>query len=147
MSDFVSKVKTIPHNDADVFNVLSDLNNLEKVRDKVPEDKIKEFTFDKDSCTIAVEPIGKVKFVVIEREPNKTIKFQSEQIPFDVLMWIQLKAGGEKETKLKLTVRADLNVFIKPMVSKPLQQGVDKIAEMLEALPYDEMLNSSTIAE
>ena len=34
------------------------------------------------------------------------------------------------------TVRAELNPFIKPMVSKPLQDAIDKISTMLASLPY-----------
>ncbi len=145
MADFVSEVKTIPYSDKDIYTVLSDLNNLELVKDRIPQDKIKEFSFDTDSCTISVDPIGNVKFVIVEREPNSTIKFEAEQIPFAVNMWIQLKASGEAETKMKLTVRAELNPFIKPMVSKPLQQGLDKMAEVLATIPYDQILNQGTI--
>jgi carbon monoxide dehydrogenase subunit G len=145
MADFVSEVKTIPYSDKDIYTVLSDLNNLELVKDRIPQDKIKEFSFDSDSCTISVDPVGNVRFVIIEREPNSTIKFEAEQIPFAVNMWIQLKASGEAETKMKLTVRAELNPFIKPMVSKPLQQGLDKMAEVLATIPYDQILNQGTI--
>lgn len=145
MADFVSEVKTISYSDQDIFKVLSDLNNLELVKDRIPQDKIKEFSFDSDSCTISVDPVGNVRFVVIERQPNSTIKFEAEQIPFAVNLWIQLKASADNETKMKLTVRAELNPFIKPMVSKPLQQGLDKMAEVLAMLPYDEILNQGTI--
>lgn len=141
MAEFVSDIKTIPHNDADVFTVLSDLNHLELVKDRIPEDKIKDFSFDQDSVSISVDPVGKVKFNIVEREPNKTIKFESEQLPFTLTMWIQLVSKGEADTKMKLTINADLNPFIKPMVSKPLQQGLDKIADTLAQLPYDELLN------
>ncbi|NDV68247.1 SRPBCC family protein [Dysgonomonas sp. 25] len=141
MAEFVSDIKTILHNDADVYTILSDLNNLELVRDRIPEDKIKEFSFDKDSVTITVDPVGKVKFNVVEREPSKTIKFESEQLPFTLTMWIQLVSKGEADTKMKLTLKADLNPFIKPMVSKPLQQGLDKVADTLAQLPYGELIN------
>lgn len=141
MAEFISDIKSIPHNDADVFSVLSDLNNLELVKDRIPQDKIKEFSFDQDSVTIAVDPVGKIKFNVVEREPNKTIKFESEQLPFALTMWIQLVSKGDLDTKMKLTIKADLNPFIKPMVSKPLQQGIDKIAETLAQLPYGKLLN------
>lgn len=142
MADFTSEIKTIPHCDADIFAVLSDMSNLELAKDRIPEnDKIKDFTFDKDSCSMKVDPIGNVRFVIIEREPNSTIKFEAEQLPVGLNMWIQLKASSENETKMKLTVRADLNPFLKPMVSKPLQQGLDKVAEMLAAIPYDKILN------
>lgn len=142
MADFTSEIKTIPYRDADIFAVLSDMSNLELAKDRIPQnDKIKEFTFDKDSCSMKVDPIGNVRFVIIEREPNSTIKFEAEQLPVGLNMWIQLKASSENETKMKLTVRADLNPFLKPMVSKPLQQGLDKVAEMLAAIPYDKILN------
>jgi len=143
MAEFVSEVKTIPHTDADIYAVLSDLNNLELAKDKMPENAVKDLTFDQDSCSVTVDPIGKVKFVVVEREPNKAIKFQSEQLPFDVTMWIQLLPSTDNETKMKLTIHADLNPFLKPMVSKPLQAGLDKVAEGLATLPYSEILNRS----
>ena len=147
MAEFVSEIKTIPHADVDIYTVLSDLSNLELAKEKIPQDMIKDLSFDQDSCTITVDPVGKIKFVVVEREPNKTIKFQSEQLPFDVTMWIQLKASDDNETKMKLTIKADLNPFLKPMVSKPLQAGIDKVAEGLSTLPYEEILNKGRIEE
>jgi len=147
MTEFISEIKTVPHADVDVYTVLSDLSNLEMTKGKVSEDVIKDMSFDKDSCTITVDPVGKIRFVVVEREPNKTIKFQSDQLPFDLTMWIQLKASGDEETKMKLTIQADLNPFLKPMVSKPLQSGLDKVAEGLSALPYTDILNKGSIEE
>lgn len=145
MTEFVSEIKVVPHSDADVYTVLSDLNNLELAKNKIPQDKIKDFSFDRDSCTVTVDPVGKIRFVVIEREINKTIKFQAEQLPFGVTMWIQLMPDSLGETKMKLTIKADLNPFLKPMVSKPLQAGLDKVAETLAGLPYNEILNKGTI--
>ena len=39
--EFVSEVKQIPHNDERIFTMLSDLSNLERIRDRIPQDKIK----------------------------------------------------------------------------------------------------------
>jgi hypothetical protein len=147
MAEFVSEVKTVPHNNADIYTVLSDLNNLELAKGKIPEGMIKDLSFDRDSCTVTVDAVGKIRFVVVEREPDKTIKFQSEKLPFDVNMWIQLKASGDNETKMKLTIKADLNPFLKPMVSKPLQAGLDKVAEGLSSLPYTDILNKGRVEE
>ncbi|NDV77372.1 SRPBCC family protein [Dysgonomonas sp. 511] len=144
MAEYTSEIKIIPYQNKDVFAVLSDLNNLELAKDKIPQDKIKGFSFDKDSCTVTVDPIGQVRFLVVEREPDKTIKFQAEQLPFDVKMWIQLLPDSEGNSRMKLTIQADLNPFLKPMVSKPLQTGIDKVVEVLAALPYREILNNRT---
>ena len=145
MTEFVSDIKPVPHLDKDIYNVLSDLSNLELVKDKIPQDKIKDFEFDSDSCTITIDPIGKVRFVIVEREPNKTIKFEAEQLPFAVNLWIQVLPVSDSQSKMKITVKADLNPFLKPMVSKPLQAGLDKIADNLASLPYSDIVNRNSI--
>jgi hypothetical protein len=139
MTEFTSEVKTILHNDADVFRVLSDLRKLEVVKDKIPEDKLKDFSFDQDSVSFRVDPVGKVTFLVLEREPNKLVKFKSDRLPFDIFLWIQLVSKAEKDTRLRMTVKADLNPFIRGMVEKPMKEAVDKISDMLAQLPYDQI--------
>lgn len=141
MTEYTSEIKTIPYADTDIYPVLSDLRNLEKIKDRIPEDKVQDFSYDQDSCTVSVNPIGKIKFNIVERQPNSTIKFEAEQVPFPLNLWIQLKSTSETETKLKLTVKADINPFLKPMISKPLQQAIDKIAELMVNIPYDKASN------
>jgi len=139
MTDFVSEVKTIPYNADQIFEMLSDLSNLEKVRDRIPEDKIKNFEFDRDSCSFAVDPVGNITFQIVEREPFNTIKFTTTNSPVPLHLWIQLKQLEENDTRMKMTIRADLNPFIKPMVSKPLQDALDKISEVIARLPYGDV--------
>lgn len=139
MAEYISDIKKIPYSDQDVFSVLSDLRKLDLIKDKIPQDKIKDFSYDQDSCTVTVDPIGKVRFVIVEREPNSTIKFEAEQLPFKLNLWIQLKQSTTEETKMKLTVKADINAFLKPMISKPLQNGLDKMAETLATIPYGDL--------
>lgn len=139
MTEFVSDVKKIPHPDSLVFGVLSDLSKLELLKNKIPADKISDFMCDEDRCSFSISPIGKVSFVVVEREPNKTIKLKSENLPFELNVWIQLVSKSEDDTRMKLTLRADLNPFVKPMVSKPMKEGVDKISEIIASLPFGEL--------
>lgn len=139
MTEFSSDVKTISYNDADVFRVLSDLRKLELIKDRIPEEKIKDFSFDEDSVSFRVDPVGKVTFLVVEREPNKLVKFKSDKLPFDVFLWIQLVSKAENDTRMRLTVKADLNPFIKGMVEKPMKDVVEKISDLLVHLPYDQI--------
>lgn len=136
MTEFVSEVKTIPYNDDRIFTMLSDLTNLERVKGHIPQDKIKDLEFDSDSCSLTVDPVGKITFQIVEREPNKTIKFVTTNSPVPLTLWIQLKQVAEADTKIKMTVRAELNPFIKGMVSKPLQEAVDKLSAAIAVLPY-----------
>ena len=108
MTEFVSEIKTIPYNEDRVYAMLSDLSNLERVKDRIPQDKIKDFEFDSDSCSFAVDPVGKIRFEIVEREPNKTIKFTTTNSPVPLFLWIQLKQREENDTRLKMTIRADL---------------------------------------
>lgn len=139
MTEITSEVKTIPHADVEVYRVLSDLSNLELVKGRIPEGKLEDFTFDEDSVSFRVDPVGQVKFLIIEREPDKLIKFKSEKLPFDIFLWIQLVGKSEADTRMRLTVKADLNPFIRGMVEKPMREAVDKISDVLAQLPYDQI--------
>ncbi|GHT62290.1 hypothetical protein FACS189451_06270 [Bacteroidia bacterium] len=137
MTEFTSEIKQLPYSEETIFEALSNLNNLEKVKDQIPQDKVQNFSFDRDSCTFNVSPVGDVRFSIVEREPNKTIKFQADQLPVEVYLWIQLKEVDAQDTRMKLTVKANLNPFLKPMLSGPLQKGLDKVADVLAAVPYE----------
>lgn len=136
MTEFVSGVKAIPYSVSEVYPILSDLTSLELVKDKLPEDKIKNLSFDKDSCTVNVSPIGDVTFEIIERTENDTIKLKGKNLPMEIYFWVQLVEKDADNTRMKLTIKADLNMFLKPMLSKPLTEGIEKIAEVLASLPY-----------
>ena len=94
-------------------------------------DKLKDIEFDTDSCNFSVEGFGKVGLCIIEREAFKTIKFESVNAPVKVNLWIQLKQVAEQDTKLKLTLKAELPTMIKMMVDKKLKEGVNMVAELL----------------
>ncbi|MDR1454808.1 MAG: SRPBCC family protein [Tannerella sp.] len=137
MTDFTSEIKTIPYGDGNVFALLSDLSNLERVRDRIPGDALRNFAFDRDGCSFEIDRVGRIEFRIVDREPNRTIKFCTVQSPLPLHLWIQLKPEGETLTKMKMTLRADLNPFLKPMVSKPMQEAVDRISSLIATLPYE----------
>ena len=51
-SKFESSVKLVPYSQQAVYHNISDLRNLEKVRDRVPEDKVNDFSFDQDTVSL-----------------------------------------------------------------------------------------------
>ena len=136
MTKFESSVKQIPYSQEAVYHNISDLRNLEKVRDRVPEDKVNDFAFDEDTVSLNVPPVGELKLRIIEREEPKCVKFETAQSPVPFNVWIQVLPVSETASKMKVTVKAELNPFIKGMVSGPLQDGVEKIADALAQIPY-----------
>ena len=56
MTKFESSIKQVPYPQEAVYRNISDLRNLEKVRDRVPEDKLQDFSFDEDTVSVSVAP-------------------------------------------------------------------------------------------
>ena len=136
MTKFESNVKQIPYPVEDVYRNISDLSNLERVRDRIPQDKLQDFQFDSDSVQVSVSPVGTIKLRSCEREENKCVKFETEQSPMPFNLWIQVLPVSATESKMKVTVKADIPFMLKGMVSGPLQDGVEKIADALSQIPF-----------
>lgn len=136
MTKFESSIKQIPYPVEDVYRNISDLSNLERVRDRVPQDKLQDFQFDNDSVQVSVSPVGTIKLRICEREENKCVKFETEQSPLPFNLWIQVLPVDSANSKMKVTVQADIPFMLKGMVSGPLQDGVEKIADALSQIPY-----------
>lgn len=134
---FESSVREIAAPQQTVYDALSNLDNLEKVRDRIPADKVKEFTFDHDSVSVNVSPVGSISMRIVDREEPKCIKFETTKSPVPFNFWIQLLPLTEATCKMRLTIKADLNPFIKGMVQKPLQEGIEKIADALQMIKYE----------
>lgn len=138
---FESNVKHVPYSQERVYNKLSDLNNLEGVRERLDmvkdklDGKLEDMSFDRDSITLKVQGIS-LTLRIIEREPLKCIKFEGDKSPIPLNLWIQILPVTQEEAKMKVTIRAEVKMFMKAMVSKPLQEGVEKLADMLAMLPY-----------
>ena len=134
MTKFESAVKVIPASQNAVYEKLSDLNNLDKVKDRLPQDKVKNLSFDKDNLSIEVPPVGKIVLQIVEKEPCKCIKVATTSSPLPFNLWIQIVPVTETECKMKLTIGMELNPFMKTMVQKPLQEGLEKMAETLSLI-------------
>ena len=133
---FESSIKQVPYPQEAVYRNISDLRNLEKVKDRVPDDKVSDFTFDEDTVGINVAPVGELKLRICDREEPKCVKFETIQSPVPFNVWIQVLPVDEQNSKMKVTVKAELNPFIKGMVEKPLQEAVEKIADALAQVNY-----------
>ena len=136
MTKIESTIREIAYSQQAVYNILSDLSNIQKVQDKIPQEHVKDLTFTSDSISIST-PMGAVKMVIVNREEPKEIKFETQESPLPFNFWIQILPVDETSSKMKLTIKADLNPFIAGMVKKPLQEGIEKIADALQLIHYE----------
>lgn len=137
MTKFESSIRQIDYPQSAVYAMLSDLSNVERIQDRLPQDKVKNLRFDADSITVTAAPVGDLRLRIVEREEPKCVKFETEQSPIPFNLWIQILPVADATCKMKLTIGAELNPFIKGMVKKPLEEGIEKIADALQMIRYE----------
>lgn len=136
-SKYESKITSAPCSASQIYRVLSNLENLERVRQFIPQDKVQEMEVSPDRVRLKVDGLAqKITIAIVDRIENDTVKFGAEGIPMDANFWIQLKEVSPTDTRIKLTVKADIPFMFKMMLDKKLQQGLDQAADMLAQFPY-----------
>ena len=134
---YESKITSSPCSAAQIYSVLSNLPNIERVRQFIPQDKVQEMEIEPDRIRMKVDGLAqKITIAIVDRIENDTIKFGAEGVPMEANFWIQLKELTPTDTRIKLTVKADIPFMLKGMVSGPLQDGVEKIADALALIDY-----------
>ncbi len=146
LQKYVSDIKVIEQNQEIVYNYLSNFENLStyindgllaKMNESVPQIKVSDFESDADSCRFNISGMGQAEIRIIERDPVKTIKINSSGgLPIGITFWIQLLPVTTYQSKIKLTLHAEMSMMIKMMVNKKLEEGINQLADMLTQLPY-----------
>ena len=154
MTKYESSVKHTPWPVEAVYAKLGNLENLRPVIEQAQQsegvksqieqagqdvsilDNLKDVRLTADSIAIPAPMVGEISMRIIEREANKCVKFETEQSPISANLWIQVLPDTAAGTKMRLTLKADLNPMIKMMIGKKLEEGIDKFADMLAMIPY-----------
>lgn len=136
-SKYESKITSAPYSAQQIYRVLSDMRSLDRVKDLIPKDKVQEMDIEPDRVRLKVDGLAqKITIAIVDRIENDTVKFGLEGIPMDGNFWIQLKEVSPTDTRIKLTVKADIPFMFKFMVEKKMQTGLDQAADMLAQFPY-----------
>ena len=137
MSTYESKITSSPYSAEQIYCVLSNLKNLERVRDLIPKDKIQEMDIESDYVRVKVDGLGqKLTIAIVDRIENDTVKFGIEGVPVEANFWIQLKQVSASDTRIRLTIKADMPMMFRMMIGNKLQEGLDQAADMLAQFPY-----------
>ena len=137
---YESKIGQIAANDAAVFSVLSNLENINRFRDVIPQDKIKDLEISSDRIRFKVDGLGqKIAIAIVEKEEYKLVKYGAESLLIPLNVWIQLKQVAEMDTRIRITIKTDMPAMFKMMFDKKIQQGLDQAIDMLCQVPYNNM--------
>jgi carbon monoxide dehydrogenase subunit G len=127
-----SKVGKILRPDNEIYAILCDFRKIESL---VPKDQVKNFTATEDVCSFEVEKAGTMEIKIINREPFALIKYTGGgSIPLQFFFWVQLKEAAPGDTRIKLTLKAEIpqmmQFMVKGKIEKALNDLIDKISSM-----------------
>ena len=136
MTKFESEIKKALHSKEKIFSFISNFNNF---KDLVPQDKIKDWQSTEDTCRFKVDGIGEAGLKIVEKEPAKTVKYSTDgKVPFNFYLWVQLKQVAENDTRIKLTLKADLNPMMKMMVGKHVDKFLNMLGDAIAGYHYED---------
>lgn len=87
-----------------------------------------EFTTDSVSLQ---SPVGAVTLRIVEREAPKLVKLQAENSPIPISLWLQLLPETDTTSRLRVTIGAEINIFMRGMLSGPLSKAAESLASVL----------------
>ena len=134
---YESAVTKVAASAAQIYSVFSNLRNLERVKDMIPQDKVQEMEIEAESVRMKVDGLGqKITILIVDKTENEVIKYGAEGIPMEMNFWIQMKEVAPMDTRIKLTLKADIPMMFKMMLDKKIQQGIDQAAAMIAQFPF-----------
>lgn len=146
----VSEVVKVDAPIASVYGFLSDFEKVGRAAELIqqqglPDHKdvkkmsemVKDVRFTGDTCFVTLSKVGEIGISIVEREENKLVKLKENgALPFDFTLWIQVLEQGPYDTRIKITLHAELNMMMKMMLKGKLEKGINSLTEGLAKLPY-----------
>ena len=101
----------------------------------IPE-QIKGWKSTEDNCQFTVEGIATMEVSIVEKIPFYKVKFQvsnDKNIPMELEIIIENQSDTRE---IEIFMRADVPIFLQPLVKKPMQNLVDVMAARIGTMDY-----------
>lgn len=133
LSKYESRVGKVKQESKLLYGFISDMRNFKQF---IPGDSITNWQADKNNCEFEVSPLGKTRLKIIDSEEYKLVKFEGDGLNnTSFFLWVQLKEIDTLDTRVKITIKADLNPMLKMMAAKPISDFLEKLISGMES--YD----------
>ena len=127
-AQYSSKHGIVPRPQAELYMAFTDMRSFLAM---LPEDKKEGVTADFDSITATVQGFT-IGVKVTRREPYSYIELQDNVAPFHFMVSLHFdQAEDPGKTDFHIDLLADLNVMMKMMIGKRLQEALDKVVDGL----------------
>ncbi len=130
--EFVSKITKNSCEDSQLFSFISDFRNIASMLPAEAKDKI---SVTNDTITIQAMAGMSITLSVLDKEPYKLLKIGTAGNDM-FCIWIQLKQVAPYDTRIRITMRANVPLVARPMIKKDkMQDLVDNLALALSQIP------------
>lgn len=127
--NITSRTSTINHPSADIFNYLSNLDNLQHL---LPRGKYSDWQGSEDNCSFKIQGF-KIPLEKVELVENQAIRMKTAMgSPVDFDLNIIFTDNGDGTTQGQVISDLRVNMFLKGMIKKPLTSLFEYMAERLE---------------
>lgn len=127
-AQYSSKHGIVPRPQAELYMAFTDMRALLAM---LPEDKKEGVSADFDTISATVQGFT-IGVKVTRREPYNYIELQDNGSPFHFMVSLHFdQAEDPGKTDFHIDLLADLNVMMKMMIGKRLQEALDKVVDGL----------------
>lgn len=130
-----SKIGKSVSTDRQIYGFITNFHNFKEL---LPADRVSGWEASEEKCSFQVDPLGRTGLLISEKEPHKMVKMVSdpEFSSYQFTIWIQIKAAGEQDTRIKVTIEPRVSKMLLPMVKLPLKKLADTIVDRMEAYDF-----------
>ncbi len=122
-----SNIEEIKATKETVFAFVSNLSNLKELM----PNEVTNWAAESEQCTFVLGGMANIGMKLIEKHPSDEIKIESfGKVPFNFKLSFLFKESASGST-VQLVFDGDVNMFMKPMVEKPLTNFFNFIAKQL----------------
>lgn len=132
----VYKKLSNPENLAEVLARLRERKETEGMQ--IPDDmsrNLDNISVGPDSITMKGGPMGAITLRRGNCVPDKRIEYTGETTPVPMGVEFTLIPGDDRECEAVIAIKAEIPVFIRPMVSGPLKKGVEMFSSLMANVP------------
>jgi len=131
---YESRIGKVPHAQEKVYAFLSDFRHFEHL---IPAGQVDHWQADNNTCRFSVTGVGEIGLKMIEKKPNDLLKISGDSLAnIDFTLWVQIREVSPGDTRVKLTLKADLNPMLRVITAKPLQQFLEILIKQIESFDF-----------
>ena len=145
MATYKSEQTLLKYSADQVFDKLSNLENLKSVlanvpADQIPADQLKaleQIEVTPDTIALPAGPVGQITLRVTERRRPELIKLSGENSPVPLSLAMQITPIDDASCYATVVIELDIPMMLKPMVNGPLTKMTEQFAQMIKLIPFD----------